>query len=189
MAGSCLGRLPASDSPLIVSLTPRGLTRHSISRLQVTRRASLGRRMKPCRASMSDYDIGVSFLEFQQQSSAFLTMLGQDGPMAIPGLPWPTIMGVLNPSIPQQCLQQQLEPFQCLLGGCQDVLLAFQLLPSGVDPWNPSIDSQNIATSIFSFSLFPYLGFLYYMTRSGTTPRITLIGFYFLLVFVGATSE
>ncbi|CAI7728983.1 unnamed protein product [Closterium sp. NIES-54] len=59
------------------------------------------------------------------------------------------------------------------------------LLP--VDPWSPNIDSQSIASSLFAVSLFPYLGFLYFLTRSGTAPRITLFGFYFLLAFVGAT--
>jgi hypothetical protein len=35
--------------------------------------------------------------------------------------------------------------------------------------------------------LFPYLAFLFYLTRSGKAPKLTVIGFYFLLVFVGAT--
>ncbi|GJP76154.1 hypothetical protein CLOP_g6527, partial [Closterium sp. NIES-67] len=56
-----------------------------------------------------------------------------------------------------------------------------------VDPWSPNVDSQSIASSLFAVSLFPYLGFLYFLTRSGTAPRITLFGFYFLLAFVGAT--
>ncbi|CAI5990675.1 unnamed protein product [Closterium sp. NIES-65] len=60
------------------------------------------------------------------------------------------------------------------------------LLP--VDPWSPNVDSQSIASSLFAVSLFPYLGFLYFLTRSGTAPRITLFGFYFLLAFVGATT-
>jgi len=38
--------------------------------------------------------------------------------------------------------------------------------------------------SLFAASLFPYLGFLWFMTRSGKTPRLALIGFYVLLVFV-----
>lgn len=60
-----------------------------------------------------------------------------------------------------------------------------------VDPWAPGngIDSQSIASSLFAASLFPYLGFLYYLTKSKTAPRLTLFGFYFLLAFVGATSE
>lgn len=61
------------------------------------------------------------------------------------------------------------------------------LLP--VDPWAPNIDSQSIASQLFAFSLFPYLGFLYYITKSKSTPKLTLFGFYFLLAFVGATSE
>ncbi|NEP01946.1 MAG: DUF3593 domain-containing protein [Symploca sp. SIO2E9] len=40
---------------------------------------------------------------------------------------------------------------------------------------------------LFALSLFPYLGFLWFITRSGQTPRLALIGFYVLLVFVGVT--
>lgn len=60
-----------------------------------------------------------------------------------------------------------------------------------IDPWNPSmqVDSQSIASQLFAASLLPYLGFLYHLTRSKTAPKLTLFGFYFLLVFVGATSE
>uniref|UniRef100_A0ACD5U096 Uncharacterized protein n=1 Tax=Avena sativa TaxID=4498 RepID=A0ACD5U096_AVESA len=56
-----------------------------------------------------------------------------------------------------------------------------------VDPWAPTMDSQSIASQLFAVSLFPYLGFLYFMTRSKTAPGLTLFGFYFLLAFVGAT--
>lgn len=41
--------------------------------------------------------------------------------------------------------------------------------------------------SLFAISLFPYLGFLWFMTRSRQMPRLSLIGFYFLLVFVAVT--
>ncbi len=41
--------------------------------------------------------------------------------------------------------------------------------------------------TLFALSLFPYLGFLYFVTRSGQTPRLALIGFYVLLVFVAIT--
>ena len=41
--------------------------------------------------------------------------------------------------------------------------------------------------SLFAISLFPYLGFLWFMTRSGQTPRLALIGFYVLLLFVFIT--
>lgn len=40
---------------------------------------------------------------------------------------------------------------------------------------------------LFAVSLFPYLGFLYFLTRSPQTPRLALIGFYILLVFVAIT--
>ncbi len=41
--------------------------------------------------------------------------------------------------------------------------------------------------TLFALSLFPYLGFLWFLTRSGKTPRLALIGFYLLLVFVMVT--
>lgn len=41
--------------------------------------------------------------------------------------------------------------------------------------------------ALFGLSLFPYLGFLWLMTRSRLTPRLALIGFYTLLLFVGVT--
>lgn len=59
------------------------------------------------------------------------------------------------------------------------------LLP--VDPWAPNVDSQSIASQLFALSLFPYIGFLYYITKSKSAPKLTLFGFYFLLAFVGAT--
>ncbi|NJN20148.1 MAG: DUF3593 domain-containing protein [Leptolyngbya sp. RL_3_1] len=41
--------------------------------------------------------------------------------------------------------------------------------------------------TLFALSLFPYLGFLYFLTKSGQTPRLALVGFYVLLVFVAIT--
>jgi heme A synthase len=41
--------------------------------------------------------------------------------------------------------------------------------------------------NLFAISLFPYLGFLWFMTRSRQTPPLALIGFYVLLVFVFVT--
>lgn len=46
---------------------------------------------------------------------------------------------------------------------------------------------QSIAPQLFAVSLFPYLAFLYYLTKSGKAPKLTVIGFWFLLAFVGAT--
>lgn len=66
-------------------------------------------------------------------------------------------------------------------------VIVYGFLP--VDPWAPNIDSQSIASQLFAFSLFPYLGFLYFITKSKTAPKLTLFGFYFLLAFVGATSK
>ncbi len=41
--------------------------------------------------------------------------------------------------------------------------------------------------NLFAISLFPYLAFLWFITRSGQTPRLALIGFYVLLIFVFVT--
>jgi hypothetical protein len=41
--------------------------------------------------------------------------------------------------------------------------------------------------TLFAVSLFPYLGFLWFLTRSGQAPRLALIGFYMTLVFVAVT--
>lgn len=41
--------------------------------------------------------------------------------------------------------------------------------------------------SLFAISLFPYLGFLWFLTKSRQTPRLALTGFYVLLVFVAIT--
>jgi hypothetical protein len=41
--------------------------------------------------------------------------------------------------------------------------------------------------SLFALSLFPYLGFLWFLTRSPQTPRLALVGFYMTLLFVGVT--
>lgn len=46
---------------------------------------------------------------------------------------------------------------------------------------------QSLASQLFAASLFPYLAFLFFLTRSGQAPRLMLGGFYFLLAFVGAT--
>jgi heme A synthase len=41
--------------------------------------------------------------------------------------------------------------------------------------------------TLFALSLFPYLGFLWFLTKSEQTPRLALWGFYMLLVFVAIT--
>jgi len=41
--------------------------------------------------------------------------------------------------------------------------------------------------SLFAISLFPYLGFLWFLARSGKTPPLALAGFYLLLLFVAIT--
>jgi Protein of unknown function (DUF3593) len=40
---------------------------------------------------------------------------------------------------------------------------------------------------MFSFSIIPYAGFLYHLTRSKKAPPLALFGFYFLLAFVFGT--
>lgn len=41
--------------------------------------------------------------------------------------------------------------------------------------------------NLFAISLFPYLAFLWFLTKSGKTPKLALRGFYILLVFVFIT--
>jgi hypothetical protein len=41
--------------------------------------------------------------------------------------------------------------------------------------------------SLFGASLFPYLAFLWFLTKSGQTPKLALVGFYMTLVFVFVT--
>jgi hypothetical protein len=41
--------------------------------------------------------------------------------------------------------------------------------------------------SLFAISLLPYLGFLWFLTKTPKMPRLALIGFYVLLVFVAIT--
>jgi Protein of unknown function (DUF3593) len=41
--------------------------------------------------------------------------------------------------------------------------------------------------SLFGLSLFPYLAFLWFLTKSEQTPKLSLIGFYTTLVFVAVT--
>ncbi|MDH6058919.1 DUF3593 domain-containing protein [Chrysosporum bergii ANA360D] len=41
--------------------------------------------------------------------------------------------------------------------------------------------------SLFALSLFPYLGFLWFISRSSQTPPLALYGFYGTLVFVAVT--
>jgi Protein of unknown function (DUF3593) len=41
--------------------------------------------------------------------------------------------------------------------------------------------------SLFGASLFPYLAFLWFLTKSGQTPKLALVGFYMTLVFVAVT--
>jgi hypothetical protein len=49
------------------------------------------------------------------------------------------------------------------------------------------LSAQDLAASLFSFSIIPYAGFLYHLTRSKKAPPLALFGFYFLLVFVFGT--
>jgi heme A synthase len=41
--------------------------------------------------------------------------------------------------------------------------------------------------ALFALSLFPYLAFLWFITKSGQMPKLALWGFYGTLVFVGVT--
>lgn len=58
-----------------------------------------------------------------------------------------------------------------------------------VDPWSVSPEFVDVlAAQAFAASLFPYLGFLYYLGKEKVDcPKIANFGFRFLLVFVGAS--
>ncbi|KAK3016047.1 hypothetical protein RJ639_007534 [Escallonia herrerae] len=104
----------------------------------------------------------------------------------------PTLLGSCN-SILQSFQTVQLREVHGHLKCCRrrrlyekkrGLVVYASLLPA--DPWAP--DSQSVlASQLFAVSLFPYLGFLYFITKSKSAPKLTLFGFYFLLVFVGAT--
>ena len=51
----------------------------------------------------------------------------------------------------------------------------------------PHVVHCSIVKNLFALSLFPYLIFLYFLSRTPTTPRLALVGFYLLLVFVAVT--
>ncbi|CAD7697052.1 unnamed protein product [Ostreobium quekettii] len=53
--------------------------------------------------------------------------------------------------------------------------------------WAPNVSTESLAPGLFAFSIVPYAGFLYHLTRSKQAPPVMLFGFYFLLVFVGVT--
>ncbi|KAL4651438.1 hypothetical protein ACB092_01G159700 [Castanea dentata] len=102
----------------------------------------------------------------------------------------PTFMGssafLQNPIKNPYRKRRESKCYRERLGGKRrGEIVCWALLP--VDPWAPNIDSQSIASQLFAFSLFPYVGFLYFITKSKSAPKLTLFGFCFLLAFVGAT--
>jgi len=62
-------------------------------------------------------------------------------------------------------------------------------LVTSVNAWSvESVDSADLASKLFSVSLFPYLFFLYFLGKDEVeTPKLANFGFRFLLVFVFAT--
>ncbi len=52
---------------------------------------------------------------------------------------------------------------------------------------NDLLSSLVSKESLFGLSLFPYLAFLWFLGKSGQTPKIALRGFYLLLLFVVVT--
>lgn len=58
-----------------------------------------------------------------------------------------------------------------------------------VDPWSVSSETLDlVAAQLFAASLFPYLAFLYYLSKKESDcPPVANFGFRFLLAFVGAT--
>jgi heme A synthase len=53
--------------------------------------------------------------------------------------------------------------------------------------FNAEITISLSKDTLFALSLFPYLAFLWFMTRSRQVPQLALVGFYVLLIFVAVT--
>jgi len=49
------------------------------------------------------------------------------------------------------------------------------------------LSDESLQGSLFAFSLFPYLAFLYYTEKTKQTPRMVYVGFCTLLIFVFVT--
>lgn len=68
---------------------------------------------------------------------------------------------------------------------------SFTDILQNVNAWSvngKTINSSDLTSNLFAVSLVPYLIFLYFISRPQTkTPQLSIIGFFFLLVFVGAT--
>lgn len=79
-----------------------------------------------------------------------------------------------------------------LMGGSGGSLGTTSRISAFLDQaWGVSLDQKTLTETIpqqlFAFSIIPYAGFLYHLTKSKKAPKFTLFGFYFLLVFVFAT--
>lgn len=68
---------------------------------------------------------------------------------------------------------------------------SLSIVDNVVNAWSvngATLSSADIASNLFAFSLFPYLAFLYFLSKAETkTPKTANFGFQFLLVFVFAT--
>ncbi|KAL6779549.1 CPLD36 [Auxenochlorella protothecoides x Auxenochlorella symbiontica] len=49
------------------------------------------------------------------------------------------------------------------------------------------VNAETLAQNLFAWSIIPYAGFLYFMTKNPDVPPRMLFGWYFLLVFVVAS--
>jgi hypothetical protein len=78
----------------------------------------------------------------------------------------------------------------CLFNSVTD-LLAVDFSVNGISAWSvdgPNLSSGDLASSLFSTSLLPYLVFLYFIGKETVhTPKVAKWGFQFLLVFVFVT--
>ncbi|KAG5539563.1 hypothetical protein RHGRI_019930 [Rhododendron griersonianum] len=132
------------------------------------------------------------WLEDSQKERSFCSMMNFN--CVQPVCKNPTFLGFSSSSFlfnTQSNPNREATHFKCFrnrrYGGKRGGIVCSGLFP--VDPWSPTIDSQSIASQLFAFSLFPYIGFLYFITKSKSAPKLTLFGFYFLLAFVGATTK
>ncbi|KAL1569167.1 hypothetical protein AAHA92_00678 [Salvia divinorum] len=96
-----------------------------------------------------------------------------------------------TPSHFEEAIPAQSQPHQTAKGRITSPRYGNAIVCSGIMfpivSWAAAdVDSPAIASQLSAFSLLPYMGFLYFITKSKSAPPLTLFGFYFLLTFVSA---
>ncbi len=82
-----------------------------------------------------------------------------------------------------------LRPVRAGLRKCRVCFMILCNKPAPTRLLTPPLPSKVMISKgpLFALSLFPYIGFLWYISRSTQMPRLALYGFYGTLVFVAVT--